>query len=390
MRTDQPANHVVIAGGGFAALEVGLALRALAGDAIELTFIAPDSVLHYRPAATAEMFDHAVPRSYPFEGIVRDLRAKWHPARVEAVASHTRALRLSSGERLSYDALVLAIGARALASIPGARTFRDQRDVPALRRLLDEIDRDTLQRIVFAVPAGAAWPLPLYELALLSARHAQRGGKDVVVTLATPEHEPLAVFGDPVSSTVRELLLDSGVRFVGGVTPVSVRRDGALELQADMPLAADRVVTVPQLAAHRIAGIPASWWGFVPTDSRGQVEGLEGVYAAGDMTVFPVKQGGLAAQQADRVAEALAVDLGAPIREGHRPRVLQARLLGGERPLLLRSELDWTGRATNATVEVLPPAPAKTDRLATKVFGRYLTPYLEALDDVAVNRRGVA
>jgi len=237
-----------------------------------------------------------------------------------------------------------------------------------------------VERLVFAVPAGASWPLPLYELALLTAAHAREHDRDAVITLATPERDPLAVFGDPASAAVAELLLEHGVRFVGSVTPVAVRRDGALELQADLPIPADAVVTVPQLSAHRIAGVPASWWGFVPTDSSGRVEGLENVYAAGDMTTFPVKQGGLAAQQADRIAETLAGELGLPVKEGHDRRILQARLLGGETSLMLRSELDWRGRPTSATAEPVRLAGGRHD---TKVYGRYLTPYLEGRDAAA-------
>jgi sulfide:quinone oxidoreductase len=380
VRTLQRPIRVLIAGGGFAALEAGLALRALAEDQVALTVVAPEPVLRYRPAATAEMFDSAPPRTYPLESIVRDLGASWHRSRLEAVASQRRHIRLASGERLSYDALVLAIGARALAGLPGARMFRDQRDLPLFRGLLTEIDQGTVERVVFAVPAGVSWPLPVYELALLTAAHSRRSGCDPVITLVTPERNPLAVFGDPVSSAVGELLVDGGVRFVGSATPVAVRRDGALELQADLPVPADAVVTVPQLSAHRIAGVPASWWGFVPTDSSGRVEGLDRVYAAGDITAFPVKQGGLAAQQADRIAESLAAELGLPVKEGHDRRILQARLLAGDVPLMLRSELDWRGRPTTAAVESLGGAAGSDHR---KVFGRYLTPYLEGLDAAA-------
>ena len=40
------------------------------------------------------------------------------------------------------------------------------------------------------------------------------------------------------------------------------------------------------------------------------MEGLDGVYAAGDATWYPIKQGGLAAQQADVVATAIAAAVG--------------------------------------------------------------------------------
>ena len=40
-------------------------------------------------------------------------------------------------------------------------------------------------------------------------------------------------------------------------------------------------------------------------DEHGRVSGIEDVYAAGDATTFPIKQGGLAAQQAVAAAEAI-------------------------------------------------------------------------------------
>ena len=53
--------------------------------------------------------------------------------------------------------------------------------------------------------------------------------------------------------------------------------------------------------------------GFLPTDEHGRVGGTVGVYAAGDATSFPIKQGGIAAQQADAVAECIAAGAGAPL-----------------------------------------------------------------------------
>lgn len=379
-RDGQEPAHVVIAGGGFAALEVALGLRVLAGTRVRLTLISPEPVLRARPAATREAFEAGPPLAYDLSAIARDLGAVHHVARLDAVAPLGRRVRLSTGKTLDYDALVLGIGARPLVGIPGALTFRDQRDLPILRRVLSDCAAADESRIVFALPTGVTWPLPLYELALLTARHAASHGLDVEVSLVTPERRPLEVFGARTARVVAGLLADQDVRFRGDRTPIAVRRDGALDLFADAAVPADHVVTIPQLAGHRIPGLPARWWGFVPTDRCGRVEGLDHVFAAGDMTAFPVKQGGLAAQQADRIAHTIAGELGAPVKEIDLRDVLEADLLGGPGPLHLRTELDWQGQPSLDGFDHLRSADTVPP---TKVHGRYLTPYLEALEPLA-------
>jgi sulfide:quinone oxidoreductase len=382
-RSDARAN-VLIAGGGFAALEAALALRALAADRVQLTLLAPDPVFRYHPAATVEAFGERAPRLYDLRRIAADLGAGYHAERVQAVYPDQRSVLLGAGARLSYDALILAVGARAATAVPGAVTFHDQRDVPLLRAVLQELDAGAVTRLAFVVPSGPAWPLPVYELALFSAARAARAGVDAEVLLVTPEREPLGIFGTEGSALVAELLDARGVSFVGDSVATGVRRDGALALQFEGALRVDRVVAAPELRARRITGVPASWWGFVPTDTLGRVEGVADAYAAGDMTTFPVKQGGLAAQQADRVAHTIAAGLGATVKELHAAHTLSVRLLGGERPLLLRTELDWQGRPTTATVE---HAAASESSGEPKVFGRYLTPYLESLGPVEDSSR---
>lgn len=367
-------SRILIAGGGFAAVEAALALRALAGDRVALELLAPDPVFHYRPAATTEPFDVAPSRCYDLAAIARDLDAEYREARLEAVASSRHFVRTSSGARLTYDTLILASGARAVTAVPGAITFRDQRDIGLIRRLLEELGAGAVTHIAFALPAGAAWPLPLYELALLSAGHARERGLAIEVTVVTAEPQPLALFGEEASELVRDLLEDRGVRFLGGAVARSVHRDGSLTLADGRDIAADRVVALPELRGRRFTGVPASRSGFVPVDAVGHVEGLEDVYAAGDLTTFPIKQGGLAAQQADTVAHAIAAGLGIRVKQVRAPRVLQARLLGGERPAFLRTEFDWAGQPTRAKL-----VRADNERAAktAKVLGRYLVPYLE-------------
>jgi sulfide:quinone oxidoreductase len=364
----------VIAGGGFAAIETLLALRALAGNRVRASLVSPDPAFVYRPAATVEAFEQRPPRFYDARAIASDLGATFHRARLESVGSEHRYVRLSSGSRLVYDDLVLAVGARAVATISGAMIFRDQRDLPLFQRLLCDLEEGLVGRLVFALPPGCSWPLPLYELALLSAAHATKHGVNTKVTVVSPERVPLGIFGTEPSRLVYELLSDGGVSFIGNAVAKAVLRDGSLGLRSGDVIKADRVVAGPQLRGQSITGVPSRRWGFVPTDAIGRVENLQHVYAAGDTTTFPVKQAGIATQQADVIAHTIAADLGAALVQPRVRRVLQARLIGGEQPVVLRAELDQKGRATMATlVRTASDDPA----VRQKVFARYLTPYLE-------------
>src|SRR2546425_781860 len=98
-------------------------------------------------------------------------------------------------------------GARRAEAIPGPATFRGPENGPALAPLLERATAGAVRRFAFAVPAAITWPLPLYELALLTAEyltgHATRG---VEVALVTPEDRPLALFGAEASDAIRELL----------------------------------------------------------------------------------------------------------------------------------------------------------------------------------------
>jgi len=282
-------------------------------------------------------------------------------------------VRLSSGVRLSYDDLVLAVGVRATAGIAGALVFRDQRDLSMFGRVRREVIDGAARRLVFALPEGRSYPVPLYELALLCAGMIADHDLNASVTIVSPETAPLSAFGAKPSGIVAALLAQRGVAFVGRAQGCQVRR-GALVLGSGEVLEADRVIAVPQLVGARITGVPADPSGFVPTDADGRVVGLRHVYAAGDMTTFPVKQGGIATQQADRIAEVILTAGGAGIPPVRTRCVLQARLLGGEHPLFLRAELDELGEATAATLA----RPTRDTAIHSKVIARYLTPYLAA------------
>lgn len=367
--------RVLIAGGGVAGLEALLALRELAEERVEIELLAPQRDFVYRPLAVAEPFGRG--RAYRFDlaALVEEQGALFRPDALASVDPDRATARTRAGRRIAYDALVLACGAVSRQALPGALTFWGSPTADASHQFLGELQRGAPREIVFALPPDTGWPLPAYELALLTRIHlASIRADEVGVTIATHEPRPLDLFGDEASDAIATLLRERGIGLCTGCRAFGVEA-GALALEPAGRLVADRVVTLPRLEGRAIPGIPCDEQGFVAVDRHGLVEGLDDVYAAGDATSYPVKQGGLAAQQADAVAEELAQRAGALVDPQPFRPVLRGLLLTGGRPAFMRAELNGGSSPSPRRFELdsqplwWPPG---------KIAGRYLAPHLAA------------
>jgi sulfide:quinone oxidoreductase len=362
---------VVIAGGGVAALEAALTLRELGEGRIRVELLAPEPSFWYRPVAVAEPFDLGEVRHFDLGQLAEGIGAFVTLGSLTGVDVDRREARTASDAVLRYDALLLACGAVPEPAVVGALTFRGPADSPRMRELLGEIERGEVAKVAFAVPWGATWALPAYELALMTAAHLSAVGiYGVELGIVTPEAEPLQLFGHSASEAVRGLLDEAAVEFVGGVSPVALA-DGKLLSLSGGAVPADRVVALPRLRGQKIDGIPQTVEGFVSVDEHCGVRGAEAVFAAGDITSFPIKQGGIAAQQAVAAAEAIAVLAGASLVPHPFRPVLRGLLLTGNEPQYLRRDLsghepDWA----SASPIWWPP---------TKIVGRRLAPFLASL-----------
>jgi len=369
MTASRKPQQVLIAGAGVAGLEAALALQALAAGEVSVELVAPEAEFTYRPLAVTEPFRVGEVKRFPLQKLTEAAGARLRTGSLAAVDAERKVVTLENGQELGYDILLLALGARPREAVAGALTFRGPQDGPALSALLEKTTAGEIHRIAFAVPTGASWPLPLYELALLTAEYmSAHGTRGVEILLATPEDHPLSLFGPAASEAVSELLASREIQVETSVTPV-LFEEGVLRLAAQRPIAVDAVVALPQLEGPRLPGVPHDEHGFVPTDEYGWVVGLTDVYAAGDLSQFPLKQGGTATQQADAAASSIAADAGAAVKpEPFRP-VLRGLLLTGFVPRFLRAEA--TGAHSVVDTEPLwwPPA---------KIVGRYLTPFLAA------------
>ena len=360
---------VLIAGGGVAALEAALTLREVGEGRARIELLAPEPSFWYRPVAVAEPFGLGEVRHFDLGRLAESIGVGLSMGSLAGVDVDRREARTAGRATLTYDALLIACGAVPTTAVPGALTFRGPADSGRMRELLDELDRGGIARVAFAVPWGATWALPAYELALMTAAHLSAVGTYAVeLSIVTPEHEPLQLFGKPASEAVRGLLDEAGIDFVGGAYAVEAG-EGQLQLLSDEPLAADRVVALPRLRGQRIDGIPQTVEGFISVDDHCDVHGTDAVFAAGDITSFPIKQGGIATQQAVAAAEAIAVLAGAALVPHPFRPILRGLLLTGGDPQYLRRDLSGGDQPEWASTAPIwwPP---------TKIVGRRLAPFL--------------
>jgi sulfide:quinone oxidoreductase len=334
---------IVVAGGGVAGLEGLLAIHAMAGDRVRLTVIAPDPEFTYRPLAVAEPFALGHAHRVPLSRFAEETSAELVIDAVVAVDDANRSVRLRDGGARSFDALLLAPGGRAVAGVEGATTWWPGGDPEDYGGLLRDIDEGYSKRLAIVVPAGAVWPLPAYELALMTAGEARAmGHDDVQVILVTPERTPLSLFGEEAGDAVAEELRAAGVELRTGAV-ARADRGGLLLEPSGERLDVQRVFAVPRILGPAIGGVPSDQEGFILAGDDARVHQCERTWAAGDGVTSPVKFGGLATHQARRAASAIARLAGAQDAPDPGGPVLHGRLLVGHRSRRLRGRGDAEG-----------------------------------------------
>jgi len=197
-----------------------------------------------------------------------------HNTTVDGLDLAERSVR-AGDRRFRYDALILACGAAPVAPpMPGgarARLLRSLADAAALR----EAAKDASTAVV--IGAGFIGCEAAASLAL----------RGMSVTLVAPETLPQeARLGSAAAERLRELVIQAGARYVGGVAveeinDVGLRLDNGVTIDCDLILAATGVTPQHRLAAD--AGLDVR-------DSRIVVDthmstSTKGVYAAGDVAL---------------------------------------------------------------------------------------------------------
>lgn len=367
--TDREPFKVLVAGGGIAGLETVMALSDLGGRRLEITIAAPEPDFVYKPLLVEEPFTHTPADRLELAPLAAELGARFVQQGVKGVDSEAHTAELADGEQLAYDAAVICVGARARPPFRGATTL----PVSGAQLPIDELLRAAAghrsQQIAFVVAPGVSWALPIYEIAFMAMRRARDLRLDVRCLLVTPESAPLILFGPLASDSVGEVLSAQGIELRPATWAIEAEDGGLLLKPSGDRLEAGAVVALPILEGRAVAGLPADEKGFLPIDEHARVKGVEDVYAAGDGTNFPIKQGGLGTQQADAAAEHIAERAGSSVVAQPFHPVLRGQLITGVESLNLRADIAGGGGEGISSEDYLwwPPH---------KVAGRYLAAWL--------------
>lgn len=371
--------QVLIAGGGVAALEAALALAQLAGEQTDRTVLAPNTELVNRPMTVREPFAYPKAQRYELAPIVADAGAELVADELAWVDPDARTAHTKGGRELAYDTLLLALGGRIVPRFEHVITIDDRHLDETLQGLVQDVEDGYAKSVAFIAPGRVAWPLPLYELAMMTAGRAYDMNVELRTTLITPEDTPLAIFGSGASTAVAERLERAHVETVCSSYAEVPASGEVLINPGERVLKAQRIVALPELYGPEIRGIPLSEHGFIRTGTHSEVLELDGVFAAGDCVDFPVKHGGLASQEADAAAEAIAARAGANVDPQPFHPEIRGMLLTDGKPLYLRAKITGGhGFSSEVSEQPLWSPPSK-------ISSRYLAPYLETREQAGTS-----
>jgi sulfide:quinone oxidoreductase len=263
------------------------------------------------------------------------------------------------------------MGARATPRYKHSITIDPATMDETVHGLIQDVEGGYVEQVVFLAPGRMAWPMPLYELALMTAGRAYDMDVKVAITIATPEDSPLGLFGTAASEAVSELLDRAGITVISSAYAEVPSSGEVIINPGDRHVKADRVVALPELYGPGVRGLPLSEHGFFRVDKHQRVLDADGVYAAGDSTEFAIKHGGVSSQMADVAAEQIAADAGADITPQPFQPVVRGMLLTDDRPLYLTARITG-GHGFSSEVSDKPMWSPPT-----KIASRYLTPYLD-------------
>jgi sulfide:quinone oxidoreductase len=289
---------VLILGGGTGGLVAANRLRRMLAKEHRVVLVDRSPVYTFEPSLTWVMMGQRDPRRISRDlGTLSRKGIEFITGEIVHIDAGAKKVHLENRE-LDYDYLVIALGAEYSAeAVPGlnrAWTFYHADGAEGLALELPKLESGRIAIVVPALPYKC--PAAVYEGALLIddwlRRRKLRG--DIQIDLFTPETRPMMSTGEHIGLRVIAMLQERDIGFHPGVKLKSVDHqkhemdfaDGATE-QFEMLIAVPIHVAPHVLETSGLLN-GAPW---LEVDRETLATSFEDVYAIGDATMIPLREG---------------------------------------------------------------------------------------------------
>lgn len=300
--------HIVVIGGGFGGLAT---VRSLKGADVDITLVDRHTYNTFQPllyqVATASLNPGDV------TWFLRAVRAKQDNVRflkgtVTSMDHATKTVHLEGDRQVTYDYLVIAAGVTAnFFGIPGAEEFsmplyRRSQALAVRDRILAALENAVINRVndemrVVVVGGGATGVETAGALAELRnndmpTTYPELDPRLVHITLVEMGPYMLAPFDPKLRDYALKSLAKRGVDARLNTRVIEVRKDGVVVGSGEDEefLRAGIVIWASGITTHKSLedwGVPRGKGGRIVVDDQQRVEGLDGVFAIGDISIGP-------------------------------------------------------------------------------------------------------
>ena len=335
-----------------------------------------------------EPFAAGPPHRYPLGRIARDAGADWAQDSLAWVDLDAQVVHTGAGRRVEYDALLIAVGARQVEAYEHVATFRDADADAAYQGIVQDVEEGYSRSLAFIQPVGPVWPLPLYELALMTAERAESMDiRDLELVLVTPEPRPLAIFGAAVSDVVSNRLARAGIRvYCNSLAKVPATGRLLIEPQG-VELHPARMITMPRVAGPSVRGLPGAGAQGLHSDRQALLGARHGRPRVRRRRRSQLSGQARRSRRADGGRGGCSDSRARRARRPRRPAfnpVIRGKLLTGSDPVYMSAH---PVGAESFESEVFDEPPWPSDE---KVVAEELGPYLATLDASHAFRRSRA
>jgi len=323
--------QIIVLGTGFAGLTALKTLRQQ-GYRDSITMVSPQPILFYYPsliwvpAGLRNQQDLTV----PLEKFFKRYDIHYHQGSVNKLDPQARLVHLDDGSALSFDALIIATGGRFIKKLPGIEhafiPCEGYAPVQAYSERLAALEGGTL---AFGFTANPQEPVavrggPVFEFlfGIDSLLRSQKRRKNFELVFFNPATEPGKRLGDKAVKALLEEMARLDIRTqlghkLKGFTATTVQTEGG-DFHSDLTLFMPGMTGPAWVSQSNLA---LSEGGFIKADAHCRVEGVKGIYVAGDAGSYPgpdwmPKQAHLADLQAHTATKNLMAELqGQPVTQ---------------------------------------------------------------------------